>query len=92
MATRISPASQTRDDSYLANIALLYYQEGLTQNDIATRLGVSRATIVNYLKESKERGIVDIRVNGQSLRSSLLSKELSARYRLTHVYVDHVGP
>ena len=92
MATRISPASQTRDDSYLANIALLYYQEGLTQNDIATRLGVSRATIVNYLKESKERGIVDIRVNGQSLRSSLLSKELSARYRLTDVYVSHVGP
>jgi deoxyribonucleoside regulator len=92
MATRISPASQTRDDAYLANIALLYYQEGLTQNDIATRLGVSRATIVNYLKESKERGIVDIRVNGQSLRSSLLSKELSARYRLTDVYVAHVGP
>jgi len=92
MATRISPASQTRDDSYLANIALLYYQEGLTQNDIATRLGVSRATIVNYLKESKERGIVDIRVNGQSLRSSLLSKELSARYRLADVYVANVGP
>ena len=92
MATRISPASQTRDDSYLANIALLYYQEGLTQNDIATRLGVSRTTIVNYLKESKERGIVDIRVNGQSLRSSLLSKELSARYRLADVYVAHVGP
>ena len=50
-----------------------------------------RATIVNYLKESKERGI-DIRVNGQSLRKLLLSKELSARYRLTDVYVAHVGP
>ncbi len=80
-----------RDNSYLANVALLYYQEGMNQGEIAKRLGLSRATIVNYLREGKERGIVDIRVNGESLRSSLKSRDLATRYNLEDVYIAHVG-
>jgi DNA-binding transcriptional regulator LsrR (DeoR family) len=49
-----SPNYILRDDGYLANIALLYYQEGLNQGEIATRLGLSRTNILNYLKEGIE--------------------------------------
>ena len=52
---------------------------------------MSRATIVNYLKESKERGIGHPRK--RSIASKLFAvRELSARYRLADVYVAHVGP
>ena len=57
----------------LANVALLYYGEGLTQNDIAKRLNVARSTVVNFLREAREFGIVDIRVDGTSLAASNLA-------------------
>ncbi len=81
----------SREDSYLANIALLYYQEGLNQHEIAKRLGLSRATIVNYLKEGKERGIIDIRVNGEKLRHSQQARKLAEIYNLEDVYIAHAG-
>ncbi len=77
----------TRNSHLLANVALLYYGEGLTQNEIAKRIGVSRATVVNYLREGRERGVVDIHINGQALASSSLSRYLRKKFNLTDVYI-----
>ena len=74
-------------DATLANVALLYYGEGLTQSDIAKRMQVSRATIVNMLRESRERGIVEIRVDGHHLSSSNLAREIRDRFGLQDVYI-----
>ena len=74
-------------EALLANVALLYYGEGLTQSDIAKRMQVSRATIVNMLRESRERGIVEIRVDGKHLSSSSLARELRDKYGLRDVYI-----
>lgn len=74
-------------DSLLANVALLYYGEGLTQSEIAQRMGVSRPTIVNMLRDSRERGIVEIRVDGKVLTSSTLSRQLCEKFGLQDVYV-----
>ncbi|MER6172001.1 sugar-binding domain-containing protein [Streptosporangium sp. NPDC001681] len=40
-----------------------YYLEDATQADIATRLGVSRATVSRLLTEARKLGIVEIRVH-----------------------------
>jgi deoxyribonucleoside regulator len=90
--TEVKVAYSTKDENYLANIALLYYQEGLNQGQIADRLGLSRATIVNYLKEGRDRGIVDIRVNGESLRTSSTGQELRKMFNLADVYIANSGP
>lgn len=74
-------------DALLANVALLYYGEGLTQNDIAMRMGVSRQTVVNMLRECRERAIVEIRVAGQVLASSNHSRMLKQKYGLADAYV-----
>ncbi len=66
---------------------MLYYGEGLTQAEIAARMGVSRATIVNYLRLAREQGIVDIRIRGDSLRGTPLSRDLAHRFGLAEVYV-----
>ncbi len=81
-----------RSDDILANAAMLYYKDGLTQNEIALRMRVSRATVVNYLRLAREHNIVDIRINGRSFASSSLSKELRDKFGLTDVYVADFCP
>lgn len=83
----VQPAASGRDDSLLANIALLYYKEGLNQGEIAKRTGLSRATVVNYLREARERGIVDIRVQGKPMSVSQEARQLRDRFGLEDVYV-----
>ena len=74
-------------DSMLSSVALLYYGEGLTQSEIAKRFQLSRATIVNMLRECRERGIVEIRVDGQLFAASTMSRDLRDMYGLQDVYV-----
>lgn len=78
-------------EALLSNVALLYYGEGLTQGEIAKRLKVSRATVVNMLRESRDLGIVDIRVDGRHLSGSTLSRDLREAFGLEDVYVAEVG-
>ena len=80
-------SSRTDKHALLANVALMYFGEGLTQSDIAKRLQVSRATIVNMLREARDAGIVDIRVDGRSLAASSLGMEIRDAYGLEDVYV-----
>jgi len=44
----------------LTNVATMYYINGLTQREIAEQLGVGRTTIVRFLNEAKDLGIVTI--------------------------------
>lgn len=84
-------ASQPLDNdrrALLSNIALLYFGEGLTQSDIAGRMKVSRVTVVNLLREAREQGIIEIRVNGRQLTESHLARDLRERFGLTDVYVS----
>ena len=50
-------------DEKLFRIAIAYFKNGKTQQDIASELGVSHVQVGKYLKLAKERGIVEIRIN-----------------------------
>lgn len=78
-------------EALIANVAMLYYGEGLTQGEIAKRMRVSRATIVNMLRESRERGIVQIRVEGRTLSGSSLARDLRDKFGLEDVYIARAG-
>ena len=65
----------------------LYYEEQLTQNDIAKQLGVSRATIVNYLQEARKRGIVRILMNAEVATQTAIARGLAAKYGLAQAMV-----
>ena len=43
----------------MAKVAKLYYEEGLTQEAIATRLHFSRSTVSRLLDGAEERGLVE---------------------------------
>ena len=51
-----------RRRDYLIRVAQLYYQDGLSQAAVARTLGISRPTVSNLLKECRESGIVEIRI------------------------------
>lgn len=90
MEKPVSPNRLSGDkEALLSNVALLYYGESLTQGEIAKRMKVSRATIVNMLRECRELGIVDIRVDGHHLSGSSLARDLREKYDLEDVYVAH---
>ena len=72
----------------LSNVALLYYGEGLTQSDIAKRLQVSRVTVVNLLREARESGIVEIRVDGKQFAENGTGRSLRDKFGLRDVYIS----
>lgn len=74
----------------LAHAALLYYGEGLTQSEVAKRMGVSRATIVGYLRQAREAQIVDIRIEGEAFAHTNLARALRERFGLREVYLSPV--
>ncbi|MGR3766594.1 sugar-binding transcriptional regulator [Pseudooceanicola nanhaiensis] len=63
--------------------AWLYYVDELTQAEVAARLGVSRASIANYLQEARRSGRVTIRVDSATVARTELSKALAQRFSLT---------
>lgn len=65
----------------------LYYEDGLTQGDIAATMGVSRATVNNYLAEARERGIVNIAIEPARLASLTIARELKRHFGLVDCLV-----
>src|ERR1700749_2151676 len=59
--------------------AWLYYEESMTQEEVADQLGVSRASVVNFLQEARDRNIVTIAVASEHLQSVQIARELSRR-------------
>lgn len=59
-------SAKKSDDNHmrgtLVQVARLYYERGLSQQDIADRLGVSRSLIAQYLQHAKDAGIVRIQI------------------------------
>jgi DNA-binding transcriptional regulator LsrR (DeoR family) len=67
--------------------AWLYYEERMTQEEIAEQLGVSRASVVNFLQEARDRGIVTIAVASEHLQSVRIARELAKRRGLASCVV-----
>ncbi|SFC85740.1 bifunctional sugar-binding transcriptional regulator/dihydroxyacetone kinase subunit DhaK [Tropicimonas isoalkanivorans] len=58
----------------------LYYEEGLTQSEIADQMGASRPTVNAYLADARARGIVNISISGDKLRSVTIARAIEAHF------------
>ncbi len=73
-------------------VAIMYYDEGMTQAEIAKKLGVSRSLVSKMLIDAREAKIVEIFINSQSVYTTTLERELEQRFGLQDaVVVDTVG-
>ena len=69
-------------------VAQLYYIQNLTMDTIASRLGVSRATISRLLKNARETGMVQIRLDDSYRNRHELEKRLGERYKVRVTLVN----
>ncbi len=61
-------------------IAWMYYVEGLTQNEIADRLGIGRVTVVRNINEALKQGEVKIWIEGEVSECFELESELKSAF------------
>ena len=71
----------------LAQVAHLYFEEQLTQSDIAHRLEISRIKVHRLLKEARDRGVVRIEVNWPLTRDAALEARLTETFKLREAVV-----
>jgi DNA-binding transcriptional regulator LsrR (DeoR family) len=68
-------------------VAWLYYVEGLTQEQIARALNISRMRVMRVLAAAREEGIVQIRIEGRTAGQVALERRLIARFGLSEAIV-----
>lgn len=73
--------------SLLAEVACDYYERGLTQNEIADKLFLSRTRVSRLLKEAVDKGIVSFTVHYTFERHYEIEEQLKTRFGLKHVRV-----
>ncbi len=84
----------TTTDPYLlklARVARMYYEQDLTQAEIAEQLGVSRSQISRWLTEARDLGIVEIRIHGLWSRVAELQYQLERRFPIKEALVMDRG-
>ncbi len=74
-----------KNQDLLLEVAWLYYIRGLTQGEIASRVNLSRPTIIKMLQQAREEGLVEIRLTRPLPRSLELGRKLEELFAGTEV-------
>lgn len=81
-------ATENSDDIRLiVKIAQLYYEQDMTQAQIARELGIYRTTISRLLKRGREQGIVTIAINYDYNENLWLEQQLKQKFGLKEAVV-----
>jgi lsr operon transcriptional repressor len=84
-------AGRWTSEELLLRVAWYYYKDELTQDEIARRLSVSRASVGRLLDRARKVGLVSITLNAEYLDAFELSGELRRTFGLAEALVvpDH---
>jgi DNA-binding transcriptional regulator LsrR (DeoR family) len=77
-------------DTNLARICHLYYVEGLTQQQIAARLHLSRIKVSRLIQQARSTGVVKIEIKYDGFFPQL-EQELQARYGAQFIVCDSLS-
>ncbi len=75
------------NEKEIVKIATMYYEEGLTQAEIARQRGVSRSLISKILMDAKNEGIVKIIINSENAYTTSLERRLEQQFNLKNVII-----
>ncbi|MEL7886758.1 MULTISPECIES: sugar-binding transcriptional regulator [Serratia] len=81
----------SHDNELLTEIAVAYYQDEITQEEIAKKFGISRIKVGRLLKRAKEEGIVEINVRYHPVFSTRLEQQMMERFPISRALIalDH---
>ncbi|MBA3326088.1 MAG: helix-turn-helix domain-containing protein [Rhodobacteraceae bacterium] len=86
-AARRRNLARMSGENAVIQVAWMYYHDGRNQQDIAEALGISRATVVNYLQEAREKGLIRITLAAPAFTTHRLALELCDRFGLAGAYM-----
>ena len=72
----------------MLNVAHMYYERDMTQNQIAKELGISRPLVSLLLTEARSCGLVTITINDVQSREQLAAKQLESCFNLHRALVQ----
>ncbi|MGO4927119.1 sugar-binding transcriptional regulator [Fundicoccus sp. Sow4_D5] len=75
------------NDKEIVKIASMYYEEGLTQAEIARQRGVSRSLISKILMDAKNEGIVEIIINSENAYTASIERKLEKQFNLKNAII-----
>src|SRR5690349_12308602 len=83
--------SRAGNEELLLRVAWIYYKDELTQDEIAKRLSVSRASVGRMLDRARKVGLVSINLNADHLNAFEVSRQLRRVFGLAEALVvpDH---
>jgi deoxyribonucleoside regulator len=82
-----SLGTQSETDRLRARAVWLYHVEGLTQNDIATQLGINRVMVVRLLADARRRNEVRVTISAPLTELMQLERALEIRHGIARVIV-----
>ena len=72
---------------FAARASWYYYKIGMTQGEIADRLGINRARVINILNEARKDGTVTFHVSGKDAELMALEAQLKEKWGLRDVFL-----
>ena len=84
---RADDAGRWTSEELLLRVAWYYYKDELTQDEIARRLSVSRASVGRLLDRARKVGLVSINLNAEYLDAFELSGKLRRTFGLAEALV-----
>ena len=70
------------DSATMVRAAWLYHVGGLTQEEVASRLGLHRTRVVRLLAEARERGLVSVTIHHEQVRNLDIEGSIVRQYGL----------
>lgn len=71
----------------MLKIVTMYYEQGLTQSEVAKKMSVSRPVVSKILQQAKEAGVVSISIRDESAYTTNLALQIERKYDLKEVIV-----
>lgn len=81
-----------RDVAELVKVARLYFQDGMSQQEVARAIGTSRSNVSRMLSAAQERGVVQVRIVDPAGRDGGLEKAMAEAFGLAEVRVAAFEP
>jgi lsr operon transcriptional repressor len=75
------------EEELLARTAWFYYHDGLTQNEIGERLGLTRLKVSRLLEKGRQSGVIHVQINSRFEGCMALEDTLLQRFGLQHIRV-----
>jgi len=79
--------TKTNNISLIVEVARLYYDYQLSQNQIAQKIGISRPGVSRLLTQAREKGIVRIEIIDPEQNTTQVESQLSEKFDLKKVII-----